>query len=191
MDKHDVKFRLVIQCPSTSSFSSSGEIVVNITDECCRQDVIQANDRAEAILNFFYPDNPFSEIRIYKTPIPEINVHFIPSLSIALQHRRDSVISCLRNKKFHDSIASGCLESAYNCFLFHVEEFTTYKEMAFVDRKTFNFIRRQEPDCPLSLMKYSEFRCCCWKDSDFDQTSEHGKFKIQRTEGTSDSDSGF
>ena len=115
MDRHDVKFRLVIQCPSTSSFSSSREIVVNITDECCRRDVIQANDRAEAILNFFYPDNPFVEIRLFMDPIPELNIHFIPSLSIALQHRRDSVVNCLKNKKFHDEVTDGRLESAYNC----------------------------------------------------------------------------
>ena len=100
-------------------------------------------------------------------PITEINIHYIPSLSIALQDRGDSVINCLRNKEFHDAIAAGLLDLAYDCLLFHLEEFSTYKEMAFVGREIFTFIRGQEPDCPLSSMKYSELRCCCWKDRDW------------------------
>ena len=98
--------------------------------------------------------------RLFMAPIPEINIHYIPSLSIALQDRGDSVINCLRNKEFHDAIAAGLLDLAYDCLLFHLEEFSTYKEMAFVGRG-------QEPDCPLSSMKYSELRCCCWKDRDW------------------------
>ena len=74
-----VKFRLVSHVPSTSS-SSSREIVVNITDECCRQNegefspkltneqmrdkdyrdierqTLLNEDRVSAAFHFFYPD---------------------------------------------------------------------------------------------------------------------------------------
>ena len=114
-----VKFRLVSHVPSTSSSSSSREIVVNITDECCRQDEGEFSrcrqdeeefsnkltneqirdkafrdiekqtlrfDRASVVKDFFYPqlENPFAEPRLFMAPIPEINMHYIPSLSIAL-----------------------------------------------------------------------------------------------------------
>ena len=123
-------------------------------------------DRASVVKDFFFPQL-FEEPRLFMAPIPEINIHYIPSLSIALQDRGDSVINCLRNKEFHDAIAAGLLDLAYDCLLFHLEEFSTYKEMAFVGREIFTFIRGQEPDCPLSSMKYSELRCCCWKDRDW------------------------